>query len=173
MADTDSKLQARPREGVPATNWINPFFDLRRRMESLFDDMLTSGGMMTASGGEAWPSAFAGDAGADVRFEVREGERDIEITAELPGLNPEEVAVEHANGVLTVSGEKTVERTRADKDVRLSERRYGAFRRAFRLSEGAEADKTEAKFQDGVLTITVPKAPESTSKINRIAIKRA
>jgi HSP20 family protein len=173
MADTESKLQARPREGVPATNWINPFFDLRRRMESLFDDMLTGGGMMTASGGENWPSAFAGDAGADVRFEVRQGERDIEITAELPGLNPEEVAVEHANGVLTVSGEKTVERTRADKDVRLSERRYGAFRRAFRLPEGAEADKTEAKFQDGVLTITVPKAPESAPKTNRIAITRA
>jgi HSP20 family protein len=173
MADTENKLQARPGESVPATNWLNPFFDLRRRMESLFDDMLTGGAMMTAPGGEAWPAAFAGDGGADVRFEVREGERDIEITAELPGLSPEEVAVEHANGVLTVSGEKTVEHTRTDKDVRLSERRYGAFRRAFRLPDGADADKTEAKFRDGVLTITVPKAPESASKTNRITITRA
>lgn len=172
MADTHSKLQARPDEDATPQGWVNPFFDLRRRMETLFDDMLTGGGLMAPAGGEAAPG-FPGANGADVRFEVREGEREIEITAELPGLNPEEVSVEHADGVLAVSGEKTVERENQDKNVRMSERRYGAFRRAFRLPEGTKADEIEAQFRDGVLTITVPKAPESAGKTNRITINRA
>lgn len=172
MADTDNKLQGRPRESASVTGWTNPFFDLRRRMESLFDDMLTGGGLTTPTGGEPWPAALAGDGGADVRFEVREGETDIEITAELPGLSPEEVSVEHADGILTVSGEKTVERTSDDKNVRMSERRYGAFRRSFRLPESAVSDKIDARFKDGVLKVTVPKAPESAGKSNRIPINR-
>lgn len=172
MADTENKLQPSAPEGGATTGWVSPFVDLRRRVESLFDDMLAGGGLIPATGGDAWPAAFAGANGADVRFEVREGARDIEISAELPGLNPEDVTVEHADGVLTISGEKTVERNQGDKNVRLSERRYGAFRRAFRLPNGADADNAQAQFKDGVLTITVPKAPESAGKTNRITIQR-
>ncbi|MBK1698142.1 Hsp20/alpha crystallin family protein [Rhodovibrio salinarum] len=172
MADTESKLQARPRETAPETSWISPFFDLRRRMESLFDDMLTGGAVPSLSGGEAWPAAFAGANGADIRFEVRESDKDIEITAELPGLSPEDVNVEHTDGVLTVSGEKTTERKSEDKNVRMSERRYGTFRRAFCLPDTADADKISARFKDGVLTIAVPKAPESAAKASRITINR-
>jgi HSP20 family protein len=180
MAETDSKLQTRTPQAqeTGGPDWISPFFDLRRRMESLFDDMLTggAGGALAPSHGRPdWPAVFEGTNGADVRFEVREGEQDIEITAELPGLSPEDVSVEHADGVLTIAGEKSVERNDTDKDknVRVSERRYGAFRRAFRLPDSAQAEGIEARFKDGVLTITVPKAPESASKTNRIPVNRA
>lgn len=172
MVDTDNKLQARPLEGARATGWVTPFFDLRRRMERLFDDMLTGSEALAPSEADAWPAAFARGGGADIRFEVRESESDIEITAELPGLSPEDVAVEYADGVLTVSGEKSVERERKDKNVRLSERRYGAFRRAFRLPDGADPAKIDARFKDGVLTISVPMAPESAKKTNRITVNR-
>jgi HSP20 family protein len=102
-------------------------------------------------------------------IELNETDKALTVSAELPGLSEKDVQVEIANGVLTLRGEKKAERT--DNGKCFSERYYGAFERQIPL-DGVLEDKAEAKFQDGVLTITLPKSEQARSAVKRIAINK-
>ena len=93
-----------------------------------------------------------------------------EITAELPGLDEKSVDVKLANGVLSISGEKSEEKEEKKEGYFCSERRYGSFRRAFRVPEGVDVDKITADFEKGVLRIKLPKMPESQKQEKKIEI---
>lgn len=80
---------------------------------------------------------------------------DLVIRAELAGVKPEDVDVTFANGTLTISGERKVEYESNGDGYYVSERRYGHFRRSVALPEGVEEDKIHARFDDGVLEVTV------------------
>jgi HSP20 family molecular chaperone IbpA len=95
-----------------------------------------------------------------------------EITAELPGMDEKNVEVKFTAGVLTIKGEKTEEKEETKKDYHLSERRYGSFQRSFTVPDGIDADKIDATFKDGVLTVGLPKTPEAQKKAKQIAIKK-
>ncbi|WP_048574768.1 Hsp20/alpha crystallin family protein, partial [Streptomyces leeuwenhoekii] len=84
-----------------------------------------------------------------------------EITAELPGLDENNIDVKVANGMLTIKGEKKEEKEEKKKDYFLSERRYGSFERRFSIPEGVDTGKIEANFKKGVLTVTLPKTSEA------------
>ena len=103
---------------------------------------------------------------------VAEKEKAFEITAELPGLDEKNVEVKLVNGALTIKGEKKEEKEERDKDYHLTERRYGSFVRSFRVPEGVNADKIEATFAKGVLTITLPKTAEAQAE-KKIPVKAA
>jgi len=79
--------------------------------------------------------------------------------------------VKLSNGTLTISGEKKDERENKEKDYYFSERRYGSFKRAFRLPEGVDTDKIEASFDKGVLTVRLPKTTEARKAEKKIEIK--
>jgi HSP20 family protein len=105
---------------------------------------------------------FAGTrAGSFLRMpeaEVMETEDAIRVNLELPGLKPADVEVTLENNVLTVSGEKKEERgENGGSRWHLAERRYGSFSRSFVLPSHVEQDRIAARFEDGVLSITVPK----------------
>ena len=89
--------------------------------------------------------------------------------AELPGVNEKDVSVTFNNGYLTIKGEKKAEREEKKDRSRYVERSYGSFSRAFRLPPDADADRLEASFTDGVLTIRVPRS--EAAKPRQIAIK--
>ncbi len=103
--------------------------------------------------------------------DIVEKDNAYEITAELPGMDESNVDVKVANGMLTIKGEKTEEKEEKTKDSYLSERRYGAFQRQFSVPGGIDADKIEAVFKNGVLTVTLPKTPEAQIAEKKIAIK--
>jgi HSP20 family protein len=88
------------------------------------------------------------------------------VSAELPGLSEKDVNVEIENGVLTISGEKTEERTEGDesRSYHVWERSYGSFRRAFALPRGVTGGEAKATFDKGVLEIRIAKAPEAKSR---------
>ena len=92
--------------------------------------------------------------------DIQEDEKEIAIVAELPGLKPEQVEVTCENGVLNIRGEKSEERKEDDQNRRyhLVERTYGSFSRSFQLPQGLDESKIEAGFDNGVLTVRVPKA---------------
>jgi HSP20 family protein len=90
-------------------------------------------------------------------MDVTEVDGSLVFTAELPGMKKEEVEVDLANGVLTIRGEKKEETERKDADVHVTERGYGAFRRAFTLPGPVDEAKVQAEFKDGVLRVTVPR----------------
>ena len=105
--------------------------------------------------------------------DVAETEKAYEITAELPGMDEKNVEVKFADGVLTVKGEKQEEKEEKKKDYYLSERSYGSFQRAFQVPDGVDADKIEASFKNGVLTVTMPKSAEAQKSAKKITVKAA
>ena len=99
-------------------------------------------------------------------------EKEYEITAELPGMDESNIDVKFADGVLTIKGEKKEEKEEKKKDYYLSERRFGSFQRSFPVPESVDANKIEAKFVNGVLTVRLPKSPEAQKNEKKIAIKK-
>ena len=127
--------------------------EMNRLMESFFgrDDSL-------AMQGEWAPS-----------MDVTETENSLIVKAEVPGLAKNDIEVAVTGDTLTISGEKKDERKQTKGNYRMVERRYGSFRRSVTLPPGVDADKTQAEFKNGVLTITVPKTEETRPK--KIAVR--
>jgi HSP20 family protein len=99
-------------------------------------------------------------------IDVTETDKEIEITAELPGLEEKDVQINLADNVLTIKGEKKAEKEEKDKSYRLVERSYGAFSRSLELPAGVNPDAIKANISKGVLKVSVPKpAPAQTKKI--------
>ncbi|WP_119302994.1 Hsp20/alpha crystallin family protein [Dongia deserti] len=144
----------------------DPFMALHREVNRLFDNMfhdfesLGTGRFPNLASGRAnwgWPNV-----------EVSETEKDVRVTAELPGLEEKDVEVLLDDNVLTLRGERRSETE--DKDRQFSERYYGQFERRIALGTEIEEDKVEARFKNGVLTITMPKTERAQSRTRRIAI---
>lgn len=104
---------------------------------------------------------------------VSETDNAIEVTAELPGVDEKDVNLELTDDLLTISGEKKTEKEEKEKNYHLIERSYGSFRRSLRLPFQADASKADAKFKNGVLTVTLPKPPEAKAKAKKIEVKPA
>jgi HSP20 family protein len=105
-------------------------------------------------------------------IDVAERDREIRITAELPGITPDDVSVTLDDGVLVIRGEKKAEQHDSGTDLHVLERTYGTFSRYLRLPFSVDPSKVEASFKDGVLTIVVPKPEQMQAKSNRIEIKK-
>lgn len=104
---------------------------------------------------------------------VAETPEALEVTADLPGVDPEDIDIQLKDGVLTIRGEKKVEKEEERKDYHLVERSYGRFERALTVPSEIQADKIEASFDKGVLKVTLPKAPEAQRKTKKIEVKSA
>ena len=153
-----------------------PFENLRREVDRLFDDFQW-GSLRSPFGRTVFDVEpfWRGEVswGKAPVVDVVEKDKAYEVTAELPGLDENNVDVKFSDGVLSIKGEKKEETEEKKKDQYLSERRYGSFQRAFRLPDGIDADKIEATFKNGVLTVTLPKTPEAVQSARKIAIKKA
>ncbi|WP_106638962.1 Hsp20/alpha crystallin family protein [Allosphingosinicella vermicomposti] len=104
-------------------------------------------------------------------LEMTEAEGAYKVTAELPGIKPEDVEVTVEEGMLCISGEKKEEREEKERGFMLSERSYGAFERRIDLPTGADPSKIKAQFKDGVLKISLPKNEQAQQQKQRIAIE--
>jgi HSP20 family protein len=102
-------------------------------------------------------------------IDVEEDDDSYEVTVELPGMKQDDVEVELNQNVLTIRGEKRYSSNGGDKErkrrTRWSERSYGRFVRSFTLPSDADADRLQAKFSNGVLTITIPKSEASKPRV--------
>jgi HSP20 family protein len=115
--------------------------------------------------------AFGGARGGRLSpaVDVSEDDGKYVVTVELPGTKREDVTVEAHENVLTIRGEKRSEREEKKEQSRWVERTYGSFSRSFTLPANADADRVNASFRDGVLTIEIPKS--EAAKPKTIAIK--
>ena len=105
------------------------------------------------------------------KVEVKENGKSYTVAVELPGLDEKEVKVEIDDDVLTISGEKKVERT--DDKTHYSERSYGSFTRSFTLPGDADRNGISATFAKGVLTLEIPKTASRPAQVKQVAIKPA
>lgn len=98
------------------------------------------------------------------RMNVAETAQDIEVTLEIPGVKPEEIDVEVHNNQLVIRGEKKRENEVKEKSFHRVERSYGKFQRVVALGIPVEEEKVTARFADGVLTVSIPKAEKAKPK---------
>ena len=170
MAEKETKLPVKKEPAAPSPysgffDW-HPFDALRRQIDRVFEEF-----PLRKSVTEFEPfERFLAGGPATPPVDLVEKDKAYEITAELPGLDDKNVEIKLSNGVLTISGEKKEEKEEKEEGYYFSERRYGSFKRAFRLPEGVDADKIEASFDKGVLTIRLPKTPEAQKAEKKIAI---
>lgn len=178
MAEAATKLPVmdEPRRvGAPLHSELFGFENLWTEMERLFDSFGARSGRrpfavprsfdLTLPRFERWGSVPAVDVSKTDEF--------YEISAELPGMTSSDVQVKLSDGLLTISGEKKIEKERKDEDAYVSERRYGSFLRSFRLPDDIIADKIEARFANGVLSIAVPRMAKAQTKEDIIPIQGA
>ena len=115
-----------------------------------------------------WPTFGSAGLTTDLvpSTDVVENDKEIQITAELPGLEEKDVQINLADNVLTIKGEKKAEKEEKDKNYRLVERSYGSFSRSIQLPAGVDAGTIKASISKGVLTVVIPKpAPAQAKKI--------
>ncbi|RMD92824.1 MAG: Hsp20/alpha crystallin family protein [Calditrichaeota bacterium] len=96
--------------------------------------------------------------------DISEDKDNFYLNVELPGMKKEDVKVSYEDGILTIKGEKKSEREEKDVNFHRVERTFGMFERSFRVPNKIVEDKIDAKFENGVLTITLPKAEEAKPK---------
>ena len=98
----------------------------------------------------AWPA-----------IDITDNENEYVVKAEVPGCKAEDIDITVAGNVLTISGEKKVEKEVKEKDYYHSERSFGSFRRDLRLATDIDTGKIEAECRDGVLAVKLPKSEKA------------
>ncbi len=140
--------------------------DLRDRwnrlMDEIFEHPFTFSPLFEGLG---WTSEFV------PRIDVSESDKEISISADLPGMEPEDIDILLDNNLLTISGEKKAETEEKGKRFYRLERSYGSFYRTIPLPDEVDENKIEANFRRGVLTIRLPKTMEAQKRSKRITIK--
>lgn len=142
-------------------NGESPFTSLRKQIDTLFEDL----------DGDI----FKGKSGFAVRSNVSETEKEICITAELPGLEEKDVDVSVSGNRISIKGEKKseVEEKKDDdgREFHRIERSSGSFQRMMNLPFDIDSDKVKATVKDGILTVTIPKPAELLEKTKKITVK--
>lgn len=122
----------------------SPFSLMRRMMEDM--DQMFGGTDLQTRGQRMWAPVI----------EVSERDNNLVVCAELPGLNKEDVRLEATDDALIIEGERKQENKSEEGGVHRSERIYGRFYRAIPLPDGAQAEQAKAKFNNGVLEVSIP-----------------
>ena len=159
--------------GAPARGGFlsSPLADLHREVDRLFDDFMGGFRPLRPRGG------FWGGEQSEFlpTVDVSESDKEIEVTADLPGIDERDIDVTLADGVLTIKGERKAEKEEKDekKSYHRVERSYGLYTRSITLPAEVEEDKIKAEFAKGVLKIRMPKSEQAKSKVKKISIKSA
>jgi len=104
-------------------------------------------------------------------IDVVENDDNYEVTAELPGIDENDINLSLDSNTLTISGEKKQETEDKGRDYYRMERSYGSFQRSIPLPPNIESDQIDANFKKGILTVTLPKTAETKKHVKRIPIK--
>jgi HSP20 family protein len=105
-------------------------------------------------------------------IEVYEKEDKFMVKAELPGMTEEDIDVSVVGDTLTIKGERKAESEVKEEDYYCCERSYGSFSRSIALPSSVDAKKIEASYEDGVLEVSLPKAPEVKAKKVAVSAKK-
>ena len=104
--------------------------------------------------------------------DVTEDNEQVRVLAELPGVKPEDVKIQLENNVLTIRGEKNQEQHSEQSRVQRFERSYGLFERSFAVPSTVDADRISATYENGVLTVSLPKAERAKPRAIEVRITK-
>lgn len=138
-----------------------PALALQQNVSRLIDDFFsaTPFSLLAGEGGTYMP-----------KVDVTETDKEIRVSAELPGMTEKDIDVSVARDILTIKGEKKSEHEEKKGSYYRMERQWGSFERSIPIPEEVDSEKVDAKFSNGVLTVTMPKLKESTTNRKKIKI---
>ena len=136
------------------TKWepVRDFLSLRDAMDQLFDEMISQPGSM-ATGSSLMPAV-----------DLYQTDEAIVIKASLPGINPDDLKISVTGDVLTIQGEQLAENEEKQATYHIRERKWGNFSRSLSLPVPVQSEKANAEYENGILTLTLPKAEEIRPK---------
>ncbi len=142
--------------------WMNPLSRFRAEMDNLMEGFF--------HGFTPFPSTLDAD-GFAPRVDVVDSDKEIKVLAELPGMDEKDIEVSLSRDELTIKGEKKEEKEERSKGYYRNERCFGSFTRTIGLPLEIEADKAEASFKKGVLTVRLPKTKGAIDEARKIRVK--
>jgi HSP20 family protein len=128
------------------------FYDPLSEMNRLFEQVFAGGARRAGDGQRGQLTGWS------PAIDVLHQDDDLVVRAELPGVRPEDVDITVQNGVLTISGKIEEEQEEERRGYLVRERRYGTFRRSLQLPQEVDEDQINARFENGVLEVTIPGA---------------
>ena len=144
------------------TRWepAREMMTLREAMDRLFDDAFTR----PLSVRDGWSMASPA-------IDMYQTDNEVVVKASIPGIKAEEVQINVTGDILTLKGEARQEEDRKERSWHIREQRFGSFERSIVLPTDVKSDQAEAVFENGILTITLPKADEVKPKTINIKVK--
>jgi HSP20 family protein len=148
---------------LPAASYFGPLSGFYQEMDRMFDQAFRNFGL---------PSVFSGNTALfNPSVDISSTDKEYTIEVEAPGLKEEDVRIDLTRDrQLCICGEKRQENEKQEKDFHRVERAYGTFSRTLSLPQDADQDNIEADFNNGVLTITIPRLESEDSKARRIEV---
>jgi len=143
---------------------LRDMMSLRNAMDRLFEDSFVHPSRF-------WPESGKGESTLDL--DVYQTADNVIVKASLPGIKPEEVDISITGDILTIKGEHKEEQEVKEQEYFYKERRYGSFSRSVQIPASIKSDKADAIFENGVLTLTLPKAEEVKPKQIKVKAKAA
>lgn len=171
-----TKAKSKAATPVPAfePQIMRPLMSLRDQIDDMFDRYFQDWPRWPRIG-QVWdiePGFRLKGFGRTPSVDLSETDKGYEVTAELPGLDEQDLDVNVTDDILTITGEKKEEREEKKKDYYVQERRYGKFSRSLRLPQDADADKIRARFDKGVLSLEIPKAGAPKKKRRKVSVSK-
>ncbi|MBF0352757.1 MAG: Hsp20/alpha crystallin family protein [SAR324 cluster bacterium] len=143
----------------------HPMVMFHREMDRLFQDFFK----------DFWsPSTFWGREGGSMfspKLNVSEDEKQIDVTLEIPGMDEKDIRISLKDDILSIKGTKNQEKEDKQKEYHHIERSYGSFQRSIQLPCEVQADKVQASFKKGVLSVTLPKVENAQSRVRIIPVQ--
>lgn len=167
MVDFKALVPWRDKSQTPAPreDYADPFLSVRRDVDRIFDDFFNGFGRALGSPSGSWMTPTPS-------IDLTENEKEIVVTAEMPGLEEKDFEATVSGDVLTLKGEKKAEHERRNGDAYYVERhRFGSFSRSVRLPFEVKDEKVDARYEKGVLTIRVPKPADMQRRARRIDVR--
>lgn len=150
----------------------NPLSQIHQQIDLVFNSLLRGFGIpgMFDSGD---PPVLAAPGWLKPSVDIAATDRQYVVTVEVPGVDENDIALELVDDSLIIRGEKKFEKEQKDKEFYRVERSYGGFRRVLSLPEDADRERIDARFRNGVLTITLARKAQARPAGRRIEIKKA
>lgn len=148
----------------------DPFEALRHGIDRVFEEF------RRGSAFDVFPSIFGELRGIDIhlpRVDVAETEDEVQVSADLPGMDEKDVDVSVSDHSLSIRGEKSTEAEQKKRNYHIKERAYGSFQRVVMLPEGVDISGAKATFKKGVLTVAIPKTRETKASVRKVEVQAA
>ncbi len=150
---------------------VHPLLHFHQEIDRLFDQAFRSFGLAPLAFDRSLFSSPQAEGMLKPTLDLGASENEYTITVEIPGVDENDVNVEIANDILTISGEKKQEKEEKERNYYRMERTYGSFKRVLHLPEDADQENVKATFKKGVLTVTMPRKALPKSEVKKIEVK--